>query len=187
MHTCILYIEYYIFITYTLYTAVEVEEDKRRTCQCSSIRRQVLLSLSPYSLATEYHLCIFAYMKYARFMIWIDWNTSEKIWACYNRRPVGPMQWPLPRCCCSALDEQLWDFFEGFTGWFNLYMYLVICEDWYKVFFPQTYFASGLPTFLEAFNSHSTATLLTCRLKMPKKESAKNMQRWCGMCVVLTK
>lgn len=151
MHTCILYIEYYIFITYTLYTAVEVEEDERRTCQCSSIRRQVLLSLSPYSLATEYHLCIFAYMKYVRFMIWIDWNTSEKIWACYNRRPVGPMQWPLPRCCCSALDEQLWDFFEGFTGWFNLYMYLVICEDWYKVFFPQTYFASGLPTFFGGF------------------------------------
>lgn len=146
-----------IYNIYTLYTAVEVEEDERRTCQCSSIRRQVLLSLSLsilYLQNTEYHLCIFAYMKYVRFMIWIDWNTSEKIWACYNRRPVGPMEWPLPRCCCSALDEQLWDFFEGFTGWFNLYMYLVKLRYLWGLiqsFFFQTYFALGLPTFFGGF------------------------------------
>ena len=87
----------YIYYIYTVYSRGSWGRWTQNMSMFKHTQAGTSLSLSPYSLATEYHLCIFAYMKYVRFMIWIDWNTSEKIWACYNRRPVGPMQWPLPK------------------------------------------------------------------------------------------
>ena len=126
---------------------------------------QVLFSLSLYSISIEY---IFAYMKYVLFIIWIGWNTSEKIWACYSRRQVGPMECPFQGAVAGP-----WTSSFGTSS--RVLLAGLTREDWYQIFGVsfQRYFALGLTTYFGAFDGDSTAKLLTCSLKKPKKRQQR--------------